>query len=86
MVMVADEVNEERYREECRAEITKRIARYKKAPTTKAMVTRLSKFCGGDWAVELHLMQMVRSGLLRVTDGVYYLPQKWDALSDLGHR
>ena len=72
--------------EEAKAEIIKRVGRYRRAPSMSALINRLGWFCCGDWAVETYCLELVRSGQLRVTDGLFYLPQKWDFMSDLGHR
>jgi hypothetical protein len=65
-------------------ELVKRLGRYKKPPTLKALRDRLHKVCGGEWGVECLVSELVKSGKLRVTDGVFYLPAKWEAFSELG--
>lgn len=81
-----EEAREAHAAEECMAEILRRVTRYKKAPSAAALINRLAHYCGGEWAVEVYTLQLVKAGKLRVTDGMFYAPQKWDMLSDLGHR
>lgn len=81
-----EEAREAHAADECKAEILRRVTRYKRAPSMAALIHRLDRFCGGPWAVEVYTLQLIKSGQLRVTDGTFYVPQKWDALSDLGHR
>lgn len=80
----AEQAREEHAADECKAEILRRVERYKKAPSMGALGHRLERYCGGIWAVEVYTFLLVKEGKLRVTDGVFYLPKKWDPLSDLG--
>ena len=79
-----EQAREEHAADECKAEILRRVERYKRSPSMAALIHRLEKYCGGAWPVEVYAGQLVKEGKLRVTDGVFYLPQKWDDLADLG--
>jgi hypothetical protein len=70
--------------DECKAEILRRVGMYKRAPTMAALCHRLGWFCCGEWPVEVYTLELVREGALRVTDGMFYLPRKWDIFSELG--
>ncbi len=61
-----------------------RVAKYRKPPTIQALRNRLKKALGGEWAVECLVTDMVKAGKLRVTNKLFHLPSKWDALSELG--
>lgn len=63
-------------KESAKLEVLKRIARYKKAPRLAALRSRLRKKLGGDWEVECCVGELVKDGRLRVTGGVFYLPQR----------
>lgn len=68
----------------CKAEITRRLKRYKRAPSLSALRRRLCHFCGGDDAVEANLTDMIRNdGTLRVASGLFYLRLEPDSLAAL---
>lgn len=79
-----EKAREQHAAEECKAEILRRIERYKKPPSMAALSSRLEKYCDGAHSVEWYTLTLVKEGKLRVTDGVFCLPKKWDAFSDLG--
>ncbi len=84
MALSPEEAREAHAADECKAEILRRVERYKRAPSMAALIHRLEHYCGGAWPVEAYTLQLVKEGLLRVTDGTFYLPRKWDMLADLG--
>jgi hypothetical protein len=58
----------------CKAEVERRMRRYKRAPTLQALRRRLARFCGDVETVELVLTKMIRDdGTLRVANGLFYL-------------
>lgn len=65
-------------KESAKAEILKRVGRYKKAPRLAALRNRLARVCGDAWGVECCVTELVKEGRLRVTGGVFFLPQRFE--------
>lgn len=66
-------------------EILKRVRRYKNAPSIAALEQRLGRYCGGADAVDAVVISLVKSGQLRVTNKIFYIPSVWDNFfADLG--
>lgn len=61
-------------KESAKAEILKRIGRYKKAPSLTALRRRLERAVGGGDAVEECVSELLHEGRLRVTSRLFYLP------------
>ena len=69
-------------KDDAKAQILKRIGKYKNPPSLAALRHRLGRYCGGDRAVEELVSELMTGGQLRCTNKLFHLPQRLRAEAD----